>query len=504
MFIPRVWLGIWAVCAKAFPDKEAFWQKQIEGLAKYRERLKEDSTIQTAIIPSSPVEQKITLPAGRWFPVEPKRTDPKYQAWINPIGQEYGYELDRLRWEETVKQIKAQIEAERLIPPKKQFQERQGNVAEERRKPDAANKQEAAPPPDNVKWDEWLALQERLKGIHNGSPQEVTIQEVNKSASATSASSKIPAHEGRNFVGQQILRADKLSKTWARDIADLKSTDKYVRKMAAAALGSSKSQLAVKPLITCLIDSDWGVRFRAARSLGEIGSIEAVGALIKMLKDEEASVRREAAEALGKIMDVRAMDALHLALHDRVEYVRNAAAAALERITGRTFSPVIQQNAQHPVVQANPQQFKFAPKTFALDMEKVRAITNETKEVSGILADLMEDDPKQTVEIPKCVSGPVSGIPNFTDAAKASLQPTLFDGLEDAFKPILKRLLTRDSWPLADFKAIADEFRFMPGKIHSAVNEWSFEALGDNILDGDGPVTVRLDLIPDDKRDELL
>lgn len=60
-------------------------------------------------------DQDLTPPAGHWFPAEPKPSDSKYLAWNDPAGREYGFTLDHLRWEESVKQIKAQIEAEKFL-----------------------------------------------------------------------------------------------------------------------------------------------------------------------------------------------------------------------------------------------------------------------------------------------------------------------------------------------------------------------------------------------------
>ena len=136
-----------------------------------------------------------------------------------------------------------------------------------------------------------------------------------------------------------------------------------------------------------------------------------------------------------------------------------------------------------------------APKDFALDMEKVYQITNETKEVVAILSVVMEDEPENSITLPNTVVVPAPEIPNGSSDGNAAPEMARFNGLDATFHPILERLLTRDSWPLPDFNALAGEFHFMPLKIRDTLNEWSDEALGDFILDGEDPVIIRRELM---------
>ena len=133
------------------------------------------------------------------------------------------------------------------------------------------------------------------------------------------------------------------------------------------------------------------------------------------------------------------------------------------------------------------------PKRFALNMARVDEITNETKEVVSILSVVMEDESEKSVALPASTTLPAPEIPNVSSDGKAA--PTRYKGLDAAFHPILERLMARDSWPQTDFKALAVEFHFMPLKIHDTLNEWSDEALGDFILDGEDPVLIRRELM---------
>jgi hypothetical protein len=128
-------------------------------------------------------------------------------------------------------------------------------------------------------------------------------------------------------------------------------------------------------------------------------------------------------------------------------------------------------------------------------MERVYQITNETKEVVAILSVVMADEPEESIKLPTKTILPVPETPKIASDSKDAPQPTRFNGLDAAFHPILERLLTRESWPVDDFDSLAREFHFMPGKICETINEWSDEALGEFILDGDDPVVIRRELI---------
>ena len=485
------------------------------------------------------------------FLTEPKRSDAKYERWDNPTGREYGFAYDHLHWEQKVKLINAQIEAEKLsrkvtdvaatdkepeppeyfyYPTEPRHQDystgleyiiANTNWMAEVRKTEAENRRRY----DNYfaafkLWNSrcnWDKIKEPLpfpksplsqntperkahpepsnpshfptQKTQDTSPLEVTIQEATTPRNSNPNEYTIPANEVQRFASQQTSEATKLfPQILEPHIAALKNPNKYVRRVAVVALGRSKDPQAIKPLITCLADASWEVRIQTVRSLGEFNEADAVEALINALRDREASVRKEAADALGKIKGVRAVVALTLTLQDRAEFVRKAAAGALRLIEGDEFVPVTQGKVQrHPHLAARPQLEKPVPQEFVLDMDKVKSITKETREVVGILSVLMEDEPKTSV------SGPE--IPKVSDAIKTALKPSPFNGLDAEFHPILERLLARDSWPKNDFKSLADEFHFMPSKIHDTLNEWADEVLGDFILDGEDPVIIHRELI---------
>ena len=139
---------------------------------------------------------------------------------------------------------------------------------------------------------------------------------------------------------------------------------------------------------------------------------------------------------------------------------------------------------------------------FSLDMSKVYAITNETKEVVGILSVVMQDEKQEVAPAspmplarPSAITAPVSPSP-----ADGKLPPlNKFTGLDPVFQPILERLLAKDAWPRTEFHALAGEFQLMPLSIQDVINEWADEALGDFLLEGEDPVLIRRDLIQKEK-----
>jgi HEAT repeat protein len=105
-----------------------------------------------------------------------------------------------------------------------------------------------------------------------------------------------PAHAGTTVPSDVPS-----GKVIEQEIQRLKDPDEIVRSTAAAALGYSKSEKAVAPLILALKDPHVYVRHGAAWALGEMKSDKAVDALQNALHDEDEVTRWKAAEALGKI-----------------------------------------------------------------------------------------------------------------------------------------------------------------------------------------------------------
>jgi uncharacterized tellurite resistance protein B-like protein len=677
-------------CARDFPDREMAWQKQKKELPEA-------------------ADENLMLPVGHWFPPEPKRTDPKYQAWINPAGQEYGFALDHMRWKETVKQIKAQIEAKKLIQERKaatdapqpavkreDFYPAKPQAADDKSGADEIRQSQAEPCQSVKEWDEWIALRSRNqkrreRQIKSGIPpfQEVTIQKAVKPQDVSPREYIIPARDVQDsaphrpaiqkpatynsatpierFVERVDIVLERnytcLSGHWlpvgpvcypftqdfsltiglCRQIADTIESKGYCVEPDAR-FGSGKYDkmhtLALfKPFYGDPIQPSTAYRGAAnllrlciliASADGQIDLVELdvfrqaienqIGLTLtdhkrllileQLLAQELCSASKTTAKitksvpadkrlVIGKLLvevaaannvitngerraleeifsafeippdslenlisqicpsqwprpelfqgdvskwdkwlwnhwrtghpgvviddttlagktwnfnDWKALNARWRALHERLAARQKQSSAESGASSQEAGTRVSSEQVPKKVswlkeflssgrmLGAKGEQIQKpvaapAPRDFALDMARVYEITNETKEVVAILSVLMEDEPEESIAMTASITLPAPEIPKVSSDGKAAPQPARFNGLDAAFHPILERLLKRDSWPLPDFNALASEFNFMPLNIRDTLNEWSDEALGDFILDGEDPVIIHRELM---------
>ncbi len=185
---------------------------------------------------------------------------------------------------------------------------------------------------------------------------------------------------------------------------------------------------------------------------------------------------------------------------DRVCKVLELPPSALDEILrklGATFDEPTVQEAQpaapgEPLPVAETAQIVPTvqePRAFTLDMARVAAISRETAEVIDLLSSVMvEDQPvstKQQAPIP--VPPPRDPEPEASD---------WLQGLDEKYHAVAERIRGKSAWPLAEFQALAAEFKLMPLGIIDALNEWADEELGDFLLSGDDPVVVNLFILP--------
>jgi HEAT repeat protein len=83
----------------------------------------------------------------------------------------------------------------------------------------------------------------------------------------------------------------------------LDDEDKWVRYMAADALGNIGDARSIERLIPLLNDQDQDVRFATAYALGNIGNLSAEQALTQTCSRDNCFVRVAAEEALAKLTD---------------------------------------------------------------------------------------------------------------------------------------------------------------------------------------------------------
>jgi diguanylate cyclase (GGDEF)-like protein len=112
----------------------------------------------------------------------------------------------------------------------------------------------------------------------------------------------------------------------------LSSTDPYLLRSAALALGALAVPGTSDRIIPLLLDKRDFVRAAAAWALGSVGDRCAIGPLRGALKDGRSAVREKAAWALGEVGKEDSLEPLRIALKDRAEAVREMAALSICRI----------------------------------------------------------------------------------------------------------------------------------------------------------------------------
>jgi restriction system protein len=160
----------------------------------------------------------------------------------------------------------------------------------------------------------------------------------------------------------------------------------------------------------------------------------------------------------------------------------------LRSLGAREVEPLVQEAIQAKPGEPIPQpEAEPAIPAFKLDMSRVAAISHETSEVIQMLSKVMSDDETKPSPPPK-VEPPSSPATDNAEGWLAELAPK--------YHAVLLRLATRSAWLPVEFQQLAAEFNLMPLGMRDALNEWSDEALGDFLLDGEDPIIVNHSILP--------
>ncbi|MFO1459465.1 MAG: tellurite resistance TerB C-terminal domain-containing protein [Verrucomicrobiota bacterium] len=131
---------------------------------------------------------------------------------------------------------------------------------------------------------------------------------------------------------------------------------------------------------------------------------------------------------------------------------------------------------------------------FELDMSRIAAISAETSEVIGLLAAAMEDP--EDVDRSKSVSksAPSPPLPASRDTGERPT-PKEFPLLEVRYHAALREVLAAESWTRSAFDNLARRHQMMPFGLMEALNEWSNEHLGEQLLEGEETILVHRNLV---------
>jgi uncharacterized tellurite resistance protein B-like protein len=137
--------------------------------------------------------------------------------------------------------------------------------------------------------------------------------------------------------------------------------------------------------------------------------------------------------------------------------------------------------------EAIPARPQAQPASFALDHDRIKALTQETHEVISMLSVVMAE----ADEAPSAAPLPAA-------TAVTPIEPTPWlEGLDARYHSAVLTLVRHDELTTADFDALAAKHHLMPDDLFNAVNTWADETLGDFLLERGENVRIFRTLLPD-------
>jgi uncharacterized tellurite resistance protein B-like protein len=128
------------------------------------------------------------------------------------------------------------------------------------------------------------------------------------------------------------------------------------------------------------------------------------------------------------------------------------------------------------------------PAGFALDLDRIKALTQETREVISMLSVVMTDAEETTPAASQQI-------------AVAPMEPSepvaWLVGLDKRYHAALLTLVSHDEISTADFDAIAAKHHLLPDDLLNSVNTWADETLGDFLLEPGENVRIFRNLLPE-------
>ena len=122
-----------------------------------------------------------------------------------------------------------------------------------------------------------------------------------------------------------------------------------------------------------------------------------------------------------------------------------------------------------------------------IDMAKVIAIKLETEKVAELLAAVYEEEEAVTPPPPASTS------------AVHIQENERFPGLEQTYAQLLDALCKRATWLRTDYEMKASDFGLMPNAALEVINDWSYEVLGDALIEDGDVLAIDMALFPGER-----
>lgn len=139
------------------------------------------------------------------------------------------------------------------------------------------------------------------------------------------------------------------------------------------------------------------------------------------------------------------------------------------------------------------------PGAIEIDWHAVARLQAETQDVQMMLADSLVHEEAESNTLPIATlapasSGKVQGMAAPITSIPSS-NPASFGSLDPRAQAVVLSLHGKNILSALDFKAICASHGLMPSAAIDLINEWSDVALGDRLIDGDGPYQIAAHLI---------
>ena len=125
-----------------------------------------------------------------------------------------------------------------------------------------------------------------------------------------------------------------------------------------------------------------------------------------------------------------------------------------------------------------------------LDEGRITEILANTREVAEILSEVLVKESGSRSDVDLEDMGETGSVTVETSGEKRE-----FAGLDARYHTILEELIQHPEWSDADFAELARKHGIMPAGMMEAVNDWSVERLGDDLIEHDDKIYVNLNIL---------
>lgn len=262
---------------------------------------------------------------------------------------------------------------------------------------------------------------------------------------------------------------------------------------------SDEEAQTVHTLIANLFPLDDALRTRVA-ALRLILTRQPAGATALARKLKETRTASELAKIGRVLVTVAAVDGVitegeHRALKSLYKAMGVAsteldAAIVASKARLESDTPVSARAAgQSSVGEAIPQPNQ--PAAPALDRAAIDAILAETREVAAMLSEVLDKEDDDAHEH----SGPTAEPQAPPNGHGAEHSENTWPTLDLRYHGILRELLTRPTWTAGEIRTLASRSKLMPGAVLEALNSWSEEQFGDDVIEEAGDWRINTHLL---------